>query len=193
MYDDINATQYQLHAILVHDGVAAFGDYWVFVYDSKVKKWYKFNDQYVVQVTEEEVQNASFGGTTSSAYCIVYISGESLAQESLNQDWISFVHPSLKQEWEQANVKLKHDIVAWEEEHIKKRQEQMLKFTTMYTKRKENVKYAQLGKRIKQYYSYCLQLDERLTRYEDQFLFYIILVMRCFCTAWISRHHSVLS
>ncbi|GAB6019919.1 Centromere/kinetochore protein zw10 [Chamberlinius hualienensis] len=65
---------YRLHAVLVHEGQAASGHYWAYVYDHSKKHWLKFNDVTVTNTTWEELQKESFGGYhNASAYCLMYI------------------------------------------------------------------------------------------------------------------------
>jgi len=46
---------YYLHSICVHDGNAMSGHYYTFIYDRFNKKWRRFNDIRVVDVSEEDV------------------------------------------------------------------------------------------------------------------------------------------
>jgi ubiquitin C-terminal hydrolase len=64
----------------VHQGGAESGHYISFCYDRNLKKWFKFNDIRVMEVTEEEVMKGSEGGDSwDTAYWVVYVS-EELAQ-----------------------------------------------------------------------------------------------------------------
>jgi ubiquitin carboxyl-terminal hydrolase 25/28 len=53
---------YHLHSICVHDGNATTGHYYTFIYDRNQKKWRKFNDIRVTEVSEEDVIKESEGG-----------------------------------------------------------------------------------------------------------------------------------
>ena len=65
---------YHLHSICVHDGNAMSGHYYSFIYDRFQKKWRKFNDIRVTDVTEEEVFKSSEGGDSwQTAYWLVYV------------------------------------------------------------------------------------------------------------------------
>ena len=67
---------YSLHSICVHDGNAMSGHYFTFIYDRFQKKWRKFNDIRVTDVTEEEVFKSSEGGDSwQTAYWLVYVEG----------------------------------------------------------------------------------------------------------------------
>lgn len=71
---------YHLHSICVHDGNANSGHYYTFIYDRFNKKWRKFNDIRVTEVSEEEVFKESEGGHSwQTAYWVVYVQ-ESIAQ-----------------------------------------------------------------------------------------------------------------
>jgi len=52
---------YYLHSICVHDGNANSGHYYTFIYDRFNKKWRKFNDIKVTEVSEEDVFKESEG------------------------------------------------------------------------------------------------------------------------------------
>ena len=67
---------YRLHAVLVHEGQAASGHYWAYVYSSSHSKWLKFNDIAVTESTWEELIQDSYGGYhNASAYCLMYVDG----------------------------------------------------------------------------------------------------------------------
>ena len=66
--------QYQLHAVLVHEGQAASGHYWAYVYNKEHNKWLKYNDITVTDSSWEELEKESIGGYhNASAYCLMYI------------------------------------------------------------------------------------------------------------------------
>ena len=65
---------YNLHSICVHDGNANSGHYYTFIYDRFGKKWRKYNDISVTEVTEEQVFAESTGGESlQTAYWLVYV------------------------------------------------------------------------------------------------------------------------
>lgn len=43
-YTQIDATEYSLHAMIIHDGSPGLGHYYSFIYDRYNKKWFKYND-----------------------------------------------------------------------------------------------------------------------------------------------------
>lgn len=67
---------YQLHAILIHDGLAENGHYYSYIYDRLKKCWWQYNDHRTIQVHEDEVMKEALGDTTAykSACNLVYIS-----------------------------------------------------------------------------------------------------------------------
>ncbi len=52
---------YTLHAILIHQGSGEHGHYYVFIFDRKAHKWYRFNDYKVSEESEDKVFEESFG------------------------------------------------------------------------------------------------------------------------------------
>jgi ubiquitin carboxyl-terminal hydrolase 25 len=65
---------YHLHAICVHDGNANSGHYYAFIRDRFNKKWRRFNDIRVADVSEEDVFRESNGGHGwMTAYFVLYI------------------------------------------------------------------------------------------------------------------------
>ena len=65
---------YHLHSICVHEGGAESGHYFAFIYDRHLKKWRKYNDIRVTDVTEEEVFKSAEGGDSwATAYWVVYV------------------------------------------------------------------------------------------------------------------------
>ena len=59
---DLQKHPYQLHSICVHDGNATSGHYYSLIYDRFQKKWRKYNDIRVTEVTKEDVFRESEGG-----------------------------------------------------------------------------------------------------------------------------------
>ena len=66
---------YRLHAVFVHEGQAASGHYWAYVYSTRYRKWLKYNDITVTEASWHELTNDSYGGGhhNASAYCLMYI------------------------------------------------------------------------------------------------------------------------
>ncbi|XP_054717364.1 ubiquitin carboxyl-terminal hydrolase 25-like [Uloborus diversus] len=65
---------YRLHAVLVHEGQAASGHYWAYVFSPRKKLWLKFNDVTVSEAKWSELQKDSLGGHNyASAYCLLYV------------------------------------------------------------------------------------------------------------------------
>ena len=76
MYSEENLLkhEYQLHAVMVHEGSIDSGHYWAYVLDHKRKVWLKFNDNTVNEASWEELAKESMGGhSNTSAYSLVYI------------------------------------------------------------------------------------------------------------------------
>jgi len=58
----------------VHDGNAQAGHYFTFVFDRFQRKWRKYNDIGVTEVSSEEVYRDSEGGNSwKTAYWVTYI------------------------------------------------------------------------------------------------------------------------
>ena len=65
---------YQLHAVFVHEGQAASGHYWAYIYDTRRQEWLKFNDITVSGASWEDLMKESVGGYhNASAYCLMYV------------------------------------------------------------------------------------------------------------------------
>ena len=60
--NSMEGMKYHLHSICVHDGTASHGHYFSYIYDRAQKKWRKYNDITVTEVTEEEVFKNAQGG-----------------------------------------------------------------------------------------------------------------------------------
>lgn len=60
--------------MLVHEGQAAAGHYWAYIYDSINEKWLKFNDIAVTCTSWDDLVKESVGGYhNASAYCLMYV------------------------------------------------------------------------------------------------------------------------
>ncbi|KAF2641325.1 cysteine proteinase [Massarina eburnea CBS 473.64] len=64
---------YRLHAIFMHAGGATSGHYWIFIHDFQNKIWRKYNDEYVDEVTEEEVHRRVETANPAISTGIVYV------------------------------------------------------------------------------------------------------------------------
>jgi len=76
MYSDPELMKcgYRLHAVLVHEGQAASGHYWAYVYSSTLNEWLKFNDVAIDIASWDDIQKDGVGGYhNTSAYCIMYV------------------------------------------------------------------------------------------------------------------------
>ncbi|KAL4229366.1 Ubiquitin carboxyl-terminal hydrolase 25 [Mactra antiquata] len=84
MYSDEAMTKnaYSLHAVLVHEGQAASGHYWAYIYDINSEQWLKFNDITVSEASWEELEKESVGGYhNASAYCLMYIDKSRISED----------------------------------------------------------------------------------------------------------------
>lgn len=76
IYADMDQSdEYRVHAVFVHQGDAAFGHYWAYMYDLEEKRWLKYNDSIVSEVSEDEVF-ADTTGSSSNAYALIYVRNE---------------------------------------------------------------------------------------------------------------------
>ncbi|KAJ1919474.1 ubiquitin-specific protease ubp15 [Mycoemilia scoparia] len=57
---------YRLHGVLIHSGDVSGGHYFAFLRPTENKKWYRFDDDRVVPVLEDEVIDESYGGDIGS-------------------------------------------------------------------------------------------------------------------------------
>ncbi|KAK9367424.1 hypothetical protein V1509DRAFT_626600 [Lipomyces kononenkoae] len=69
-YADLKNLGYRVHSVFIHRGQATFGHYWIYIYDFAAKKFRKYNDERVTDVSDDEVlpfANDEFGqvGTTN--------------------------------------------------------------------------------------------------------------------------------
>ena len=75
--------KYYLYAIIVHEGSAEFGHYYIFIKNLDKCKWFKFSDININEVTDAEVKQNSFGGKNESAYYLIYIDKNTIPYMSL--------------------------------------------------------------------------------------------------------------
>lgn len=69
--------------MLVHEGQAASGHYWAYIYDCGSDQWLKFNDITVSEASWDELEKESVGGYhNASAYCLMYIDKSRIAEEA---------------------------------------------------------------------------------------------------------------
>ncbi|CAN7983846.1 unnamed protein product, partial [Ixodes hexagonus] len=109
---------YRLHAVLVHEGQAASGHYWAFVYCPRRSAWLKFNDVTVTEVSWAELLRDSVGGHhCTSAYCLLYV-------DRNNRDLFDEVKDSelelpsdLAQFVEEDNEAFRRELDQWDRSH----------------------------------------------------------------------------
>ena len=58
---------YDLFAVLIHRGTAAFGHYYAYIKDFQTGKWLDFNDATVTALQEADIKRA-FGGKVAPSY-----------------------------------------------------------------------------------------------------------------------------
>lgn len=124
--DDLKQHAYNLHSILVHDGMAGSGHYYAYIYDSEHNRWRKYSDITVTDVSEEEVIERSIGGySMTSAYCLMYVAasldynerGQVYRSFSFIEDpelipdiYSSYLPIDLRREVDDDNLKLKREL-----------------------------------------------------------------------------------
>lgn len=118
-----------MHAIVIHDGGAETGHYYAYIYDRKLKKWYKFNDHNVSEEIEEVVFYDAYGDIMShkTAYCILYIN-EKIASLLNNVSIFDLctgkdlkVDPGLKKVVQDGNLKFTTELTKYQVDKIVKK------------------------------------------------------------------------
>ena len=77
--------RYDLHSILIHEGVASSGHYYAFIKDlDREDIWRNYNDIFVTEMSFTDIMKIAEGGGQSmaSAYCLVYVKHEVLDNQS---------------------------------------------------------------------------------------------------------------
>jgi ubiquitin carboxyl-terminal hydrolase 25/28 len=138
MYSDAELMKcgYRLHAVLVHEGQAASGHYWAYVYSTTRNEWLKFNDVAVDVVSWDDIVKDGVGGYhNTSAYCIMYVNTDhpdlqqvtSWGDEAVPCDMTSrdtdsdsdLLLPDLQKYVEDDNDRFNAEILAWDSERRK--------------------------------------------------------------------------
>ncbi|ESP02356.1 hypothetical protein LOTGIDRAFT_138555 [Lottia gigantea] len=126
MYSDESMKKfpYHLHAVLVHEGQAASGHYWAYIYDILREKWLKFNDITVTESSWEELEKEGVGGYhNASAYCLMYVDRSKL---QYNTDTAKFLDsmeclpPELFKMVTEDNKLFVKEIQTWNEDQARK-------------------------------------------------------------------------
>lgn len=74
-YSESGEHPYFLHSVMIHDGLAENGHYYVYVYDRKAGHWWKLDDHRTSKVDEEQVMQEALGGEGYKSACnLFYIS-----------------------------------------------------------------------------------------------------------------------
>ncbi|XP_052060028.1 ubiquitin carboxyl-terminal hydrolase 25-like isoform X2 [Mytilus californianus] len=120
MYGDeaMRKCPYHLHAVLVHEGQAASGHYWAYIWS--LTKWLKFNDISVTDASWEDLVKESVGGFhNASAYCLMYVDKSKLEaeEESCDNDVLP---DDLKEQVLEDNNKFDQEIDDWDKEQARK-------------------------------------------------------------------------
>jgi len=58
-------TNYKLYGMCIHNGTLNYGHYYAICYNYKDDQWYKFNDEYISNISEEDLLN-------EKPYCLFY-------------------------------------------------------------------------------------------------------------------------
>lgn len=124
--DELKQHAYNLHSILVHDGMAGSGHYYAYIYDNEHNIWRKYSDISVTEVSEQEVFEKSIGGfSMTSAYCLMYVAasldsaepGQVLRSYAFVDDpevipdvYSSLLPLDLRREVDDDNIKFKREL-----------------------------------------------------------------------------------
>ncbi|XP_077483445.1 ubiquitin carboxyl-terminal hydrolase 25-like isoform X2 [Amblyomma americanum] len=109
---------YRLHAVLVHEGQAASGHYWAFVYCPRRSAWLKFNDVTVTEVTWAELLRDSVGGhLCTSAYCLLYVDRNNRDLFEGAKDSELQLPPDLARYVEADNTAFHKELEQWDLKH----------------------------------------------------------------------------
>jgi len=94
---------YELYAVLVHQGEHFGGHYYAYIRPNSDRKWYVFNDEDVKEATEFEALNGNFGGynKSHSAYFLSYVDNDRVSAlfDLSNKDNIPQHLVSFYREW----------------------------------------------------------------------------------------------
>uniref|UniRef100_A0A6A7FR87 Ubiquitin carboxyl-terminal hydrolase 25-like n=2 Tax=Hirondellea gigas TaxID=1518452 RepID=A0A6A7FR87_9CRUS len=127
MYSDpeLLRTAYQLHAVVVHEGQASAGHYWVYIRDHNC--WRKYNDVQVSKSSWEELQQDSLGGqNNASAYCLMYTdtnrhrllypnnNNDGVTDNDNLHDLLQILPIQLQEYVKQDNMAFQEEISRWE-------------------------------------------------------------------------------
>lgn len=80
--DGASTLPYELFAVLVHRGTAAFGHYYAYIKDFETGKWLEFNDGTVVALQEKDVEKAFGGKVAATTSYTGYGAGGAAASQS---------------------------------------------------------------------------------------------------------------
>ncbi|KAK9356050.1 hypothetical protein V1523DRAFT_402954 [Lipomyces doorenjongii] len=83
-YADLKTLGYRVHSVFIHRGQATFGHYWIYIYDFAARKFRKYNDERVTDVSEDEVlpfsndefaqiTMANFDNSAATPYFLVFV------------------------------------------------------------------------------------------------------------------------
>jgi len=110
---ELQRVSYDLHAVLVHDGVAGVGHYWAFIRDWYKGTWLKVNDTLVTEVDEATVKRDSVGGDgCPTAYCLIYLAHD-VAQKygpKSRSDLLTFLPRGLRALIEKRNRDFEEEV-----------------------------------------------------------------------------------
>ncbi|KAG8183527.1 hypothetical protein JTE90_003875 [Oedothorax gibbosus] len=130
IYNDPNLQQnpYRLHAVLVHEGQAASGHYWAYIYCPTRRLWLKFNDVSVTDTTWSDVQRDSMGGHhCASAYCLLYVDEsrpdlfDDSSEVEIGPDFLYTLPEDLLQYVEEDNENFRIETENWDLEQSRKK------------------------------------------------------------------------
>lgn len=118
---------YRLHAVLVHEGQAASGHYWAYIFCPERRMWLKYNDVTVSEASWAELVKDSVGGLHhASAYCLLYVDSkrEELftdKEKVLSYPNLNILPDDLKRYVEQDNRLFEQEIEKWDTEQTWKK------------------------------------------------------------------------
>jgi hypothetical protein len=69
IYDEESLKQfkYNLHSVCIHEGNAASGHFWTYIWNKQKLKWYKYNDVEVSESTWDDLYSNAVGGLATTS------------------------------------------------------------------------------------------------------------------------------
>jgi hypothetical protein len=88
--DNLKKLKYNLHSVCIHEGNAASGHFWTYIWNTQQKKWFKFNDTDVSESNWDDLYANAVGGGMATTTANKNTESSNNNNENIKNDSVNY-------------------------------------------------------------------------------------------------------